>query len=47
MWSGSRVEWLLRHDGDDEQDVAAYMSKLAQASSRAMPHVFLPSTCCG
>ena len=36
------IEWLLRiMSGDEEQDVAAYMSRLATAGSRQAPR--LPS----
>jgi hypothetical protein len=36
------VEWLLRTvSADEEQDIAAYMSRLAHAASRQMPR--LPS----
>ena len=31
------IEWLLRMTSDDEQNIAAYMSKLAQASPRHTP----------
>ena len=31
------VEWLLRMSSEDEQDIAAYMSRLATASSRQVP----------
>jgi len=31
------VEWLLRMTRDDEQNIAAYMSRLAQAGTRQVP----------
>ena len=33
------IEWLLRMTSDDEQNIAAYMSKLAQASPRHAPRL--------
>jgi hypothetical protein len=34
------VEWLMRNvTADEEQDIAAYMSKLASAASRAVPRL--------
>ena len=33
------VEWLLRMTSDDEQDIAAYMSRLAQAAGPQAPRL--------